>query len=128
MSKLDQVDNVKGGNTLDLTNDGRGQPQGIHSWMPETERNDTKKSAIHAEMARVNQLPPNSSYAVHRMRVLNKILHLMAIEASLITLFELQKLFISVGCFSCSFLFCSGSQRSRSQDEELELLFAGLSL
>ncbi|XP_039140024.1 uncharacterized protein LOC120277303 [Dioscorea cayenensis subsp. rotundata] len=62
------------------------------------ERNDTKKSAIHAEIARVNQLPPNSSYAVHRMRVLNKILHLMAIE------------------------------RSRSQDEELELLFAGLSL
>ncbi|KAM0952425.1 hypothetical protein DsansV1_C03g0036271 [Dioscorea sansibarensis] len=98
MSKLDQVDHVKDGNTLGLTSDGRGQPQGTHSWMPETARNDAKKSAIHAEIARVNQLPPNSGYAVHRMRVLNKILQLMSIE------------------------------RTRSQDEELELLFAGLSL
>ncbi|XP_072988229.1 uncharacterized protein [Typha latifolia] len=47
---------------------------------------DDKKAAVHAEIARVNQLPSNSSYAVHRMRM------------------------------------------SASQEEELELLFASLSL
>ncbi|XP_072957178.1 uncharacterized protein [Typha angustifolia] len=59
---------------------------------------DDKKAAVHAEIARVNQLPSNSSYAVHRMRVLHKLLHLMSI------------------------------QMSASQEEELELLFASLSL
>ncbi|KAL9232417.1 hypothetical protein vseg_007531 [Gypsophila vaccaria] len=59
---------------------------------------DKKKVAVHEEMNRMQQLPVNSSYATHRIRVLNKILKLMSI------------------------------QRSASQDEELELLFAGLSL
>ncbi|KAJ0983718.1 hypothetical protein J5N97_011973 [Dioscorea zingiberensis] len=96
--KLDQVDHLKGGSTLGLTDNGKGPHQGTHRWLPATARNDDKKSAIHAEIARVSQLPPNSSYAVHRMRVLNKLLYLMSIE------------------------------RTRTQDEELELLFAGLSL
>ncbi|KAK9674435.1 hypothetical protein RND81_12G232200 [Saponaria officinalis] len=59
---------------------------------------DKKKVALQEEMNRMNKLPVNSSYATHRLRVLNKILQLMSI------------------------------QRSASQDEELELLFAGLSL
>ncbi|WOL12973.1 hypothetical protein Cni_G21742 [Canna indica] len=59
---------------------------------------DEKRTAVEAEIARVNRLPSNSSYAVHRMRVLNKLLNLLTI------------------------------QRSVSQDEELELLFASLSL
>ncbi|THU63278.1 hypothetical protein C4D60_Mb01t14060 [Musa balbisiana] len=59
---------------------------------------EEKRAAVQAEIARVNQLPSNSSYAVHRMRVLNKLLHLLSV------------------------------QRSVSQDEELELLFATLSL
>ncbi|KAK9085134.1 hypothetical protein Sjap_025545 [Stephania japonica] len=49
-------------------------------------------------MERVNKLPAQSSYATHRMRVLNKLLQLLSI------------------------------QRTQSQDEELELLFAGLSI
>ncbi|XP_078437415.1 uncharacterized protein LOC144707997 isoform X3 [Wolffia australiana] len=60
---------------------------------------DEKKSAVHAELDRMSQLPTNSSYAVHRVKVLNKLLHLLSVK-----------------------------QRTTSQDEELELLFAGLSL
>ncbi|XP_043687424.1 uncharacterized protein LOC122638631 [Telopea speciosissima] len=60
--------------------------------------NDEKMMVVQAEMKRVNQLPVSSSYATHRKRVLNKVLQLMSI------------------------------QRSKTQEEELELLFAGLSL
>ncbi|GAB4846321.1 hypothetical protein Ancab_025327 [Ancistrocladus abbreviatus] len=57
-----------------------------------------KKAAVQEEMKRMHQLPTNSSYAAHRLRVLNKILQLLSI------------------------------QRSATQEEELQLLFAGLSL
>ncbi|CAL5402947.1 unnamed protein product [Camellia sinensis] len=58
---------------------------------------EEKKAAVHEEMKRINKLPANSTYATHRLRVLNKILQLLSI------------------------------QRTTSQ-EELELLFAGLSI
>ncbi|KAJ8764700.1 hypothetical protein K2173_007789 [Erythroxylum novogranatense] len=57
---------------------------------------EEKKVVVHEEMKRMSQLPANSSYATHRLRVLNKILQLLSLE------------------------------RTTSQDEELELLFAGL--
>ncbi|XP_071703459.1 uncharacterized protein [Rutidosis leptorrhynchoides] len=59
---------------------------------------EEKKTAVNEEIKKVNQLPAHSTYATHRMRVLNKILHLLSV------------------------------QRTTSQDEELELLFAGLSI
>uniref|UniRef100_A0A2P2QTF3 Uncharacterized protein LOC105139698 n=1 Tax=Rhizophora mucronata TaxID=61149 RepID=A0A2P2QTF3_RHIMU len=59
---------------------------------------EDKMTAVHQEIKRMNQLPAASSYATHRLRVLNKILQLLSI------------------------------QRTISQDEELELLFAGLHL
>ncbi|XP_078148945.1 uncharacterized protein LOC144544335 [Carex rostrata] len=59
---------------------------------------EEKRTVVQAELARANKLPSNSSYAIHRVRVLNKVLHLLSI------------------------------QRSVSQEEELELLFATLSL
>lgn len=61
-------------------------------------QSEGKMGAVHEEMKRVSRLPPSSAYATHRMRVLNKILQLLSI------------------------------QRTTSQDEELELLFSGLSL
>ncbi|XP_062211721.1 uncharacterized protein LOC133912817 isoform X2 [Phragmites australis] len=61
-------------------------------------KNGDKDAAIDAEIARLNKLPAHSSYAIHRMKVLNKLRHLMSIK------------------------------RSTSQDEELELLFASLSI
>ncbi|KAK9089420.1 hypothetical protein Scep_028502 [Stephania cephalantha] len=39
-----------------------------------------KKAAVHAEMERVNKLPAHSSYATHRIRVLNKLLQLLSIQ------------------------------------------------
>ncbi|XP_057528448.1 uncharacterized protein LOC130807307 [Amaranthus tricolor] len=61
-------------------------------------KDDERKGAVQEEMKRMHQLPTNSSYATHRLRVLNKILQLMSL------------------------------QRSASEEEELELLFAGLSI
>ncbi|KAE8733599.1 histone H2B-like [Hibiscus syriacus] len=57
-----------------------------------------KTAAIHEEMKRMNRLPATSSYVTHHMRVLNKILQLLSI------------------------------QRTASQEEELDLLFSGMSL
>jgi len=58
-----------------------------------------KKVTLNAEMDRMKVLPGNSTYATHRIRVLNKVLDLM-----------------------------SKQMRTHSENEELELLFAGLSL
>ncbi|XP_020417482.1 uncharacterized protein LOC18781517 isoform X2 [Prunus persica] len=57
-----------------------------------------KEASVHEEMKRMQKLPANSTYVTHRLRVLNKILQLLSI------------------------------QRTASQERELELLFAGLSL
>ncbi|KAL6878528.1 hypothetical protein ACP4OV_012698 [Aristida adscensionis] len=59
---------------------------------------EDREAAIDAEIARLNKLPAHSSYATHRMKVLNKLRHLLSIK------------------------------RTTSQDEELELLFASLSI
>lgn len=40
--------------------------------------NEEKKSAVQEEVKRMNKLPANSTYAIHRLRVLNKILQLMS--------------------------------------------------
>ncbi|XP_073128007.1 uncharacterized protein [Henckelia pumila] len=60
--------------------------------------NHEKSAAVREEMKRMSTLPANSSYAAHRLRVLHKILNLISL------------------------------QRTTSQDEELELLFAGLQI
>lgn len=57
-----------------------------------------KKAAVDEERKRMNQLPANSAYATHRLKVLNKVLQLLSI------------------------------QRTTSQEDELELLFASLSI
>lgn len=59
---------------------------------------EERKAAVREEMRRMNQLPPNSAYATHRLHVLNKTLQLMSI------------------------------QRNPSEEEELEKLLARLSL
>ncbi|XP_050368178.1 uncharacterized protein LOC126786402 [Argentina anserina] len=57
-----------------------------------------QEAAVHEEVKKMQRLPANSGYVSHRLRVLNKILQLLSI------------------------------QRTTSQDHELELLFAGLSI
>ncbi|CAL5192006.1 unnamed protein product [Lathyrus oleraceus] len=59
---------------------------------------ERKQAVVQEEIWRMNQLPAKSTYVAHRLRVLNKILQLMSV------------------------------QRTVSQEKELELLFAGLSL
>ena len=90
----DRMDQQDGYNVL-----ARGRERSQGTGRSNAANNEDKKAAIHAEIERVNLLPSNSSYAVHRMRVLNKILNLVSVQ-----------------------------HRTISQDEELELLFASLSL
>ncbi|KAL5548010.1 hypothetical protein UlMin_003241, partial [Ulmus minor] len=59
---------------------------------------EARMASVHEEMKRMNELPAKSTYVSHRLRVLNKVLQLLSI------------------------------QRTTSQDEELELLFSGLSI
>lgn len=42
--------------------------------------NEERKAAVHEELKRMNQLPPNSTYVTHRVRVLNKILQLISLQ------------------------------------------------
>ncbi|KDP38940.1 hypothetical protein JCGZ_00697 [Jatropha curcas] len=80
------------GHTIENVASSQSKPQRKQSG------NEGKKAAVHEELKRLNQLPANSTYVTHRLRVLNKILQLLSI------------------------------QRTTSLDEELELLFAGLHL
>ncbi|WJX81778.1 hypothetical protein P8452_64621 [Trifolium repens] len=59
---------------------------------------ERKQAVVQEEIRKMYQLPANSTYVAHRLKVLNKILQLMSV------------------------------QRTVSQEKELELLFAGLSL
>lgn len=43
---------------------------------------EEKRTVVQAELARANKLPSNSSYAIHRVRVLNKVLHLLSIQVT----------------------------------------------
>lgn len=45
---------------------------------------EEKQTAVHEEMKRMNQLPGNSTYASHRLRVLQKVLQLMSIQVSVV--------------------------------------------
>lgn len=46
---------------------------------------EEKTTAVKEEIKRMHRLPPNSSYASHRLRVLNKILQLLSIQVGLVT-------------------------------------------
>ncbi|KAK7311033.1 hypothetical protein RJT34_08899 [Clitoria ternatea] len=93
--KVDSVDHLKGSNTIDqmMESETINQPEPQKPMWCEK-----KQSAVHEEIRRMSQLPANSTYVTHRLKVLNKILQLMSI------------------------------QRTVTQEEELEQLFAGLSL
>lgn len=42
--------------------------------------------AVNEEMRRVQKLPSNSTYATHRLRVLNKIMQLLSIQVCIMKL------------------------------------------
>ncbi|KAK7405187.1 hypothetical protein VNO78_06386 [Psophocarpus tetragonolobus] len=93
--KVDSFNHLKGSNTVDQMMESGAINQ------PEPQKQmwcEKKQASVNEEIKRMNQLPANSAYVSHRLKVLNKILQLVSV------------------------------QRTVSQEQELELLFAGLSL
>lgn len=95
---MDSQRHLEGDKTMDATNTGLKSYSRVSDQWKQMADAD-KKVTLNAEMDRMKELPGNSNYATHRIRVLNKVLQLM-----------------------------SKQLRTRSENEELELLFAGLSL
>lgn len=62
------------GQTMENVADTQSKPQ----WQQRA--NEEKVTAVHNEMQRINQLPPNSSYVTHRLRVLKKVLELLSMQ------------------------------------------------
>jgi len=62
-----------------------------------TEEEKSKTEIVQAEVARMKQLPPNSAYATHRLRVLDKMQQLLS------------------------------KARTQAETDELEILFANMS-
>ncbi|CAK9216112.1 unnamed protein product [Sphagnum troendelagicum] len=62
-----------------------------------TEEEKRKTEVVQAEVARMKQLPPNSAYATHRLRVLDKMQQLLS------------------------------KARTQAETDELEILFANMS-
>lgn len=95
---MDQKDQDEGHNNLNLTEGELRKPKNLSRWAKT--QNEDKRAAVHDEIARVNQLPSNSSYAVHRMRVLNKLLQLMSIQVRKKKSFFILKLTIFLWCIN----------------------------
>ncbi|PSR96340.1 Translation initiation factor IF-2 like [Actinidia chinensis var. chinensis] len=93
---MDPSERLKGSNAHNQPKENVNNPHAKDGW--KKMGCEDKKAAVHEEMKRMHKLPANSTYATHRLRVLNKILQLLTI------------------------------QRTISQEEELELLFASLSI
>lgn len=84
---------------------------------------EEKKALFENELKRMTQLPSHSTYVLHRIRVLNKLFYLLSLQVELVAFLLLISL-IDFSIYCSLFLF----QRSASEEVELELLFAGLSL
>ena len=78
--KRNPLDHFKGSSVLDQTMESGTSTQAQHQWKQMD--SEGKKVAVHEEMKRMNQLPTNSTYATHRLRVLNKILQLISIQVN----------------------------------------------
>ena len=75
-AKVDSFERFKGRNALNQPKESSTKVN--QSW---NEMGcEDKKAAVHQEISRMNKLPANSSYASHRLRVLNKILHLLSVQ------------------------------------------------
>ncbi|KAK3040303.1 hypothetical protein RJ639_028218 [Escallonia herrerae] len=77
-ANLDHFEHFQGSNALNQPNKGASTTQDCNAWKPMG--CEEKQAVVHEEMRRMNNLPANSTYATHRLRVLNKILQLLAIQ------------------------------------------------
>lgn len=78
------LNDSKGSGTFHMTMVSEGSTQSKDGWR--VMGNEEKKAALHEEMKRMNQLPANSSYASHRLRVINKVLSLMSLQVQKLNL------------------------------------------
>lgn len=67
-----------GGSDFDMAMEDRASAQPAYGRQPIEP--EAKRAAVHEEMKRMTKLPVTSSYASHRLRVLNKILQLLSIQ------------------------------------------------
>lgn len=101
------MEHLRTSNNLDHGKNGMGNACGT------TNRSvaglEEKKAAVQAEISRVNQLPSNSSYAVHRMRVLKKLLHLFSIQVMMDFFLESYSVtfMLSIQAVRCVYMFSS---------------------
>lgn len=58
--------------------DGKASTQLKDSWKKMGE--EDRKAAVDNELKRMKQLPANSSYVIHRVRILNKIIELISLQ------------------------------------------------
>ncbi|KAL3536155.1 hypothetical protein ACH5RR_004616 [Cinchona calisaya] len=80
---MDSLEGLKGTNGLNRQpKEGGNQAVGKARAAWNQKGLEEKKAAVDEEISRMNKLPPNSSYATHRLRVLNKILHLLSIQVN----------------------------------------------
>lgn len=90
--KMDSLDHLKGSNTLDQTMDVDQPGPQKPVWC------ERKQAAVHEEIRRMNQLPANSTYVAHRLKVLNKILQLISIQVG-------HSLFVDCFCHISLYFF-----------------------
>ncbi|KAH1221613.1 hypothetical protein GmHk_12G034983 [Glycine max] len=113
--KVDSFDHLKGCNTLDqmMETGDISQPE-----PPKQVWCEEKQASVHEEIKRMNQLPANSSYVTHRLKVLNKILQLMSVQVDhslFISHRELYPESRSWSCFLLGFL-CESSIAGHAPD------------
>ena len=90
---MDALRNFSGSGTLDVAMEDKAATQPVYGRQPIG--SEAKRAAVHEEIKRVTKLPPTSTYASHRLRVLNKILQLMAIQVlKLASIFFLHRFFM----------------------------------
>ncbi|KAI8008585.1 hypothetical protein LOK49_LG07G03199 [Camellia lanceoleosa] len=76
---MNPFEQFKGSNSHIQPKEHTASPQATDGW--KKMGCEEKKAAVHEEMKRMNKLPANSTYATHRLRVLNKILQLLSIQS-----------------------------------------------
>lgn len=89
---------LNGSDALGLTKVGQSHPS-TNRWRQVG--CEEKKTAVQAEMERMSKLPANSNYATHRMRVLNKILHLMSTQVRMLYNHIVKGYLVDIRLFKC---------------------------
>ena len=75
---MEALNSLQGSSSLDVAMEDRTSSQLKCGRQPIV--TEAKRAAVQEELNRMSKLPANSTYVSHRMRVLNKILHLLSLQ------------------------------------------------